>query len=131
MRKILLACAACAAFATAAPAQELPKLSQFLMLCYRDSTSCRAKLRDYINAADGQKSICRPADQSVAEAVGAMLSWLRSDDKHPRNLSDLPYDDALWEGSTALWPCAAPEPVPPPAPAEPQTPAPAEPQTGP
>jgi hypothetical protein len=124
MKKILLACAACAALVTAAPAQELPKLSSFLSMCYRDSTTCRAKLRDYINAADTQKSICRPADQSVSEAVGDMLSWLRSDDKHDASITDAPYDDAFWAAASTLWPCTQPEPVPEPQPAPENQPAP-------
>ena len=123
MKRILLACAACAAVTVAAPAQELPKLSLFLSQCYRDSTVCRAKLHDYIIAADTQKSICRPADQSVSTAVSDMLSWLRDSDKRPAALEDQPYDDAFWAAATALWPCAAPPPVPEPAPAPDQQPA--------
>ena len=112
MKKILLACAAFAALVSAAPAQELPKLSQFLSSCYRDPTICRAKLRDYINAADTQKSICRPADQSVGEASSDMLSWLRSDDKHDASLNDAPYDDGLWAAASTLWPCTPTEQPP-------------------
>jgi hypothetical protein len=117
MKRILLACAACAVLASAAPAQELPKLSQFLSLCYRDSTTCRAKLRDYIAAADAQKSICRPSGQSVNEATNDMLSWLRSDEKHDASLNEAAYDDALWAASSSLWPCTPPDAAPaPPAP---------------
>lgn len=116
MKKILLACAALVAFAGPAPAQELPTLSAFLTNCYHDNTVCRAKMRDYVNAADRQKSICRPADQSVNEAGSALLSWLRSDAR-PESMSDEPYDEALWTGASTMWPCKAPDPPPPPPPA--------------
>ncbi|HUO99508.1 MAG TPA: hypothetical protein VMU01_12625 [Rhizomicrobium sp.] len=118
MRKILLAIGACAAFAVAAPAQDLPPLAEFLTLCYRDSTTCRAKLSDYIDAADTQKSICRPAGQSVREAVTAMLDWMRMSDQRPAGLERKPYDEAFWIASSTMWPCptdpaaAAPTPAP-------------------
>ena len=111
MKKILLACAALVAFAGSAPAQELPTLSRFLMDCSHDATVCRAKMKDYINAADAQKSICRPADQTVSEAATALLSWLHSDSR-PESLGEQPYDDALWQGASGMWPC---QPPPPPA----------------
>jgi hypothetical protein len=103
-----------------APAQDLPTLSKFLANCSRDSTICRAKVRDYIVAADTQKSICRPQDQSQGEAVSDLLAWLRDSEKHQTKLEDQPYDEAFWAGSSTLWPCApAPEPPPPPAPEPP------------
>jgi len=129
MKNILLACTALAVFAGSAPAQDLPSLSSFLMQCARDTTVCRAKMRDYITAADTQHSICRPADQSVGEAASALLSWLRSDQR-PDSLSNAPYDDALWQGASTMWPCKPAEPPPPPpAPAD-GTAAPASPSTG-
>ena len=122
MKSILTACIALVAFAWAAPAEDLPPLSQFLSQCYRDSTVCRAKLRDYITAADAQKSICRPAGQSVGEASSALLNWLRSDQR-PAGLEDLAFDEGLWQASSTMWPCKPDAPAAPPAaPAEPAPP---------
>jgi hypothetical protein len=120
MKRVLLVCAVCAAFAAPAAAQEVPTLSQFLANCSRDTMVCKFKLNDYIVAADTQKTICRPADQSVKSASSEILSWLRNDDKHPAGLRDVPFDDALWTAASTLWPCA---PAAPAAPAEPATPA--------
>ena len=115
MRKVLLACAVLGAAALLpAPAQELPTLSQFLSNCYRDGTACRAKLKDYVRAGVQQNIICLPKDVSEGEAAGEILSWLRSDDKHPAALNDGPFDDGLYAASTKLYPCAPPPPPPPP-----------------
>lgn len=127
MKKILLACAAAAVWAMPAPAQSMPKLSDFLAGCYRDSGACRVKLKDYIVAGETQKILCRPKDVSVSEAVSDMLRWLRSDETHPASLNDQPFDDGLYEAAIKLFPCqqeAAPPPPPPPAePAAPSEPA--------
>lgn len=120
MKKILVACAAVVAFSVAAPAEGLPKLSDFLSSCYRDNGACRVKLKDYINAGETQKIICRPEGTSVNEAVSEMLSWLRKDENYPAALKDQPFDDGLYEASQKLYPCkpVEPPPPPPPAPAE-------------
>lgn len=122
MKKIFVVCAAAAVLVTAAPAQDLPKLSEFLASCYRDNAVCRGKLKDYINAGETQKIICRPADVSINEATGEMLRWLRSDENYPAALKDAPYDDALFEAAKKLYPCKEdvppPPPPPPPAPAD-------------
>jgi hypothetical protein len=116
MKRILLACAASAAFIMAAPAQEVPKLSDFLRSCFRDPNACRMKLKDYIVAADTQNIICRPSDMSLNEASGDMLRWLRTDDSHGKSLNDAALDDAFYLASTSLWPCKPPsEPAAPPA----------------
>lgn len=116
MKNILLACAACAAIAVAAPAQELPTLSQFLSGCYRDSGACKLKLKDYVTAAQSQKNICIPAGTSVNEAVSETLRWLRSDETHKQTLNDGPFDDGLFAATTTLYPCKEEAPPPPPAP---------------
>ena len=126
MKNILVVCAAAAVLVTAAPAQDLPKLSEFLSGCFRDSTSCRGKLKDYIFAAESQKIICRPKDVSVNEASGEMLRWLRSEENYPAALRDGPYDDALFEAAKKLYPCKQEPPPPPPPPAPTDQPAPAE-----
>ena len=84
------------------------------------------KLKDYVTAANAQKSICLPKDVSTGEGASAVLRWLRSDDTHPATLNDSPFDDALYEASTKLYPCASA--VPPETPAAPSTdqPAPAQ-----
>jgi hypothetical protein len=120
MKKLLMLCAACAAFVTAVPAQDMPTLSQFLGNCYRDANACRLKMKDYITASDTQHVICRPADMSVNEAASQTLRWLRSDETHDKSLNDVPFDDALFLATTTLWPCAPPPPpAPEPAPQEP------------
>jgi hypothetical protein len=128
MKKILVACVALAAVFAAAPAQNLPKLSEFLSSCYRDSGACRTKLKDYVNAADSQKIICRPKDASVSDAVSEMLRWLRTEENYPATLKDAPFDDALYEAATKLYPCKAetppPTPVEPPPAEQPAAPAP-------
>ena len=120
MKKTFLAGAACAAFLTAAPAQEMPKLSEFLSNCYHDSDYCRLKLKDYINAAQSQNVFCLPEGTSVSEAANDTLHWLRSDDSHDQSLDDAPLDDALYRATKTLYPCKPPPPPPPPAPAGPQ-----------
>jgi hypothetical protein len=136
MRRILLACAASAAFSMAAPAQEMPKLSLFLGNCFRDSNVCRMKLKDYIRASDTQHIICRPEDMSLNEASGDMLRWLRDKSTKDGAFGETPIDDAFYQASIALWPCqpppeppAAPPPAapPPPAPPPPEQPAAPEP----
>jgi len=124
MKNILVVCAAAAVLVTAAPAQDLPKLSEFLSGCFRDSTSCRGKLKDYIVAAETQKVICRPKDVSVSDATSDLLRWLRSDEAEP--LKDGPYDDALYAAASKLYPCKQEPPPPPPPPAPTDQPAPAE-----
>lgn len=120
MKKMVWGCATAAAFLfVAAPAQEVPKLSEFLLTCSRDSSACKLKLKDYVTAANSQKSICLPQDVSTTEAAGALLRWLRSDDT-PAALKDAPFDDGLYEGATKLYPCVAAVP-PPEAPAAPPT----------
>ncbi len=119
MKKMVLGCAAAAALMlVAAPAQDVPKLSEFLLSCGRDNAACKLKLKDYVTAATSQKSICLPKDVSINDGVSAILRWLRSDDTHPAALRDEPYDDALYEASTKLYPCAPP-PEPPAAPPPP------------
>jgi hypothetical protein len=127
MRKLLLACAAVAALVSAAPAQNLPTLTQFLGQCFRDGQMCRQKIKDYVNAAVSQNSMCLPKDVSVNTAVGEMLHWLRDDTTHPASLDEQPFDDALYEASKKLYPCAPPPETPPPPPppeAPPQQPQP-------
>ncbi|MDR3528058.1 MAG: hypothetical protein P4L57_12350 [Rhizomicrobium sp.] len=126
MKKMVLGCAATAALLlVAAPAQDVPKLSEFLLSCSRDSSACRMKLKDYVTAAVTQKSICLPKDVSVNEGGGDILRWLRSDDTHPAAMRDEPFDDALYEAATKLFPCAPPPP--PEAPPAPPTDQPAAP----
>jgi hypothetical protein len=120
MKKILLALVAGAAMAMPASAQGLPTLSQFLSSCYRDTTACRTKLKDYVTAAQSQKNICIPDGTSINEAVSETLHWLRSDTTHPPTLNDGPFDDGLFSATTTLYPCKeeAPPPPPPPPPAD-------------
>ena len=121
MNKMLLASVAAAVLATAAPAQEIPTLSQFLMNCSRDSGACRIKLKDYVNAAKSQNIICLPEDTSVNQAVSATMTWLRSDEGDA--MKSEPFDDALYAGTTKLFPCKSATPQPPvPPPAEPPAP---------
>jgi hypothetical protein len=129
MRRILLVCAAAAAFVMAAPAQEVPKLSVFLGNCFRDANTCRMKLKDYIRASDTQHIICRSEDMSFNEASGDMLHWLRDKAANDQALNEAPIDDAFYQASIALWPCkpppeppAAPPPAAPPPPEQPVTP---------
>lgn len=105
---------------SAAPAQPMPKLTEFLLSCSRDSGPCRAKVKDFVTASVTQKAICLPKDVSINQATSEAQSWLRSDAAQP--LREQPYDDALFEGVSKLYPCAPPEPapVPPAAPATPQ-----------
>jgi len=119
MKGIFLASAACAAFLTAAAAQEMPKLSDFLANCYRDTNYCRVKLKDYLTAAQSQNIVCLPEDTSVGEAANDTLRWLRSSDSHDQSLKDAPLDDAFYRATQTLYPCKPPPP-PPPAPAGPQ-----------
>jgi len=116
MKKMLLGCVAAAAFlaAPSAMAQDIPRLSDFLAGCYRDSGSCKVKLKDYVTAAKTQKIICLK-DTSPGEASSELLRWLRSDAAEP--LKGQPFDDALYEGATKLYPCA--DAVMPPPPSEP------------
>ncbi len=116
MKKMLLACAAMVALTSAASAQDVPTLSKFLSECFRDGNVCRLKMKDYVNAAVSQKSMCLPKDVSVNEAISEMLHWLRADDTHPASLNDQAYDDAIYEASQKLYPCAPPPPPPPPPP---------------
>jgi hypothetical protein len=123
MKKMLVASAACAAMLTAAGAQNLPTLSEFLSGCYRDATTCKLKLKDYYAAAEQQKVVCRPKDVSINEAVNETLRWLRSDETHSPDLNKVPFDDALYEATTKLYPCAPPPPPPAEPPAEQPAPA--------
>jgi hypothetical protein len=113
MNKVLLACAAAAALLSAAPAEDLPKLSEFLTSCYRDNGVCMQKIKNYVEAAKGQKIICLPEDTSVREAANATLSWLRKDENYPASLSAQPFDDGLYEATVKLYPCKSAEPAPP------------------
>lgn len=119
MKKVLLACAAAAAMFCAAPAQDLPKLSEFLSSCYRDNGACQQKIKSYVDAAKTQHFICVPQDVSTREAASATLSWLRKEENYPAAMKDQPFDDGLYEATTKLYPCkteaAPPPPVPPPA----------------
>jgi hypothetical protein len=119
MKKVLGVMAVLLATATAAPAEELPKLSEFLMSCTRDVTQCSQKVKNYVEAAKNQKLICLPEDVSVREASNATLSWLRSSDNVSEQLRQGPFDDGLYEATNALYPCKSAEtaqpPVPPPA----------------
>jgi hypothetical protein len=128
MKKILMACAACAVMVTAAPAQQLPTLSQFLSGCYRDTTACRLKLKDYVTAAQTQKNICIPDGTSINEAVSETLRWLRADNTHAPAMDDGPFDDGLFTATTTLYPCKeeAPPPPPPPPAADPSATPPAD-----
>lgn len=106
MKKMLLACAAFAAIAIMdAQAADIPKLSEFLLLCERSPAQCRSKIRDYITAADNQKLICRPKDQSMHDAVYKTLYWLRDKGIDNDKLEGEPYDDALWTAISTMWPC--------------------------
>lgn len=119
---VLVSVAAAAVLFAASPAQDLPKLSEFLTSCYRDSILCRNKVRDYVAAADSQHIICRPPDVSINEATSEILDWLRSDSTHPAALNDAPFDDGLLEAATKLYPCHDATPPAEPA-AQPATPA--------
>ncbi len=132
MKKVLLASVAVVAMtamSAPAPAQDLPKLSEFLTTCYRDNTACIQKIKSYVDAAKTQKFICVPDDISTREAAGATLRWLRAEENYPAALREQPFDDGLYEATTKLYPCKTeatpPPPVPPPA-EQPATP-PAEP----
>lgn len=115
MKAMWLGCAAAVVLLLpAAQAQDVPKLRDFLMSCSRDSGPCKVKLKDYVTAANAQKIICLPKDVSINEAAGDVLRWLRSDVAEP--MKESPFDDALFEAATKLYPCAA-NPVPPPPPA--------------
>jgi hypothetical protein len=129
MRRILLVCAATAAFIMAAPAQEMPKLSLFLGSCFRDSNACRMKLKDYIVASDTQHIICRPKDMSLNEASGDMLHWLRDKSTADQAFNEMAMDDAFYLASTALWPCQPPPEPPSAPPPEQQAPPPEPPAT--
>lgn len=123
MKKVFWACVAAIALTASAPAEELPKLSEFLLSCYRDNTTCMQKIKNYIEAAKSQKMICLPSDLSVREAALDTLSWLRKDANVPESLSNAPFDDGLYEASTKLYPCKSEEPQPPvPPPATPSQP---------
>jgi hypothetical protein len=115
MKKVLLACAAVAAMAVAAPAEELPKLSEFLSSCYRDNGACQQKIKNYVEAAKNQHIICLPQDVSVREAASETLSWLRKDE-NTTSLDQQPFDDGLYAATTKLYPCKIEEPPPPPVP---------------
>jgi hypothetical protein len=122
MMKYVLAClAASAVLATATPAQPLPKLSEFLTSCYRDATTCRGKIRDFVTTADAQHVICRPQDISVNQSISDILAWLRSDSTHPDALNEEPFDEGLAQATDALYRCR--EAAAPAAPAEPAAPA--------
>jgi hypothetical protein len=116
MKKVLWAFAAAAVLAVAAPAEELPKLSEFLSSCYRDNGTCQQKLKDYVLAAKNQHIICLPEDTSVRGAASEALSWLRKEENYPASLKDQPFDDGLYEATTKLYPCKTEEPPPPPVP---------------
>ncbi len=107
MKKLLLACAACAAIAAAGNAQAvtIPTLTQFLTKCNINSDDCRTQIRGYIKAADDQKLICRPADQSLGDASYEALHWMRDTGASDQTLHDGPYDDAMWAAISTLWPC--------------------------
>lgn len=123
MNKVLLACAAAAAMLSAAPAEDLPKLSEFLTTCYRDNAACMQKIKNYVEAAKSQKIICLPEDTTVREAANETLSWLRKEENYPAALKDQPFDDGLYEATSKLYPCKSAEPqppVPPPATDTPQ-----------
>ena len=122
MKKVLLASVAVAAMAamgTAASAEDLPKLTEFLTSCYRDNGVCLQKIKSYVDAAKNQKFICVPEDVSTRESASATLSWLRTEGNYPASLSNQPFDDGLYEATTKLYPCKTdtvpPPPVPPPA----------------
>lgn len=124
MKKVMWACAAAAVLAVAAPAEELPKLSEFLTSCSRDNGACQQKIKDYVQAAKTQHIICLPEDVSVRGAAGEALSWLRKEENYPASLKDQPFDDGLYEATTKLYPCkAAEEPPPPPVPPPAEPPA--------
>jgi hypothetical protein len=119
MKKVLGFFAVCAAITVAAPAQDLPKLSEFLMTCARDQMQCSQKIKNYVEASKTQKIICLPDDVSVREGASATLSWLRSSDNVSDQMRQEPFDDALYEATTKLYPCKSEEepqpPVPPPS----------------
>jgi hypothetical protein len=116
MKKVLWASVAVVALSVPAPAEELPKLSEFLTVCYRDNTACMQKIKNYIEAAKSQKIICLPADTSVREAAADTLSWLRKDDNVTPALAASPFDDGLYEATTKLYPCKSEQPAQPPVP---------------
>ena len=116
MKKLLLAFAAVVALASAAPAQDLPPLSKFLSTCFREGNTCRMNVKDFVTAAVSQNSMCLPKDVSVTDATSEILHWLRADDTHPASLNDTPYDDAIYEATQKLYPCAPPPPPPQPQP---------------
>jgi hypothetical protein len=122
MKNILVALVAGAAMVTAASAQDLPKLSQFLSSCYRDTGACKVKLKDYVTAAQTQKNICIPEGTSINEAVSETLRWLRSDTTHAPTLNEGPFDDGLFAATTTLYPCKEEAPPPPPPAADPSAP---------
>jgi hypothetical protein len=129
MKKVLLASVAAAAMAAIlapAPAEDLPKLSEFLTSCYRDNGSCVQKVKSYVDAAKNQKFICVPEDVSTREAASETLHWLRTEENYPASLREQPFDDGLYEATTKLYPCkteATPPPPPVPPPTEPTPPA--------
>lgn len=115
MKKMVLGCAAAAALMVGASAQNVPKLSEFLLSCSRDSGPCKLKVKDFVTAATSQKSICLPKDISISEASTAVLRWLKSDEI-TATMKEEAFDDALYDASIKLYPCApaVPPPEPPP-----------------
>lgn len=106
MRPIVLACAfAVIAAAPETRAADVQTLSAFIHDCDRSEVVCRAKLRDYLTAAETQHMICRPEGDSLNESVSEMLRWLRHDGSENDDLYRGPYDDALWAAASTLWPC--------------------------
>jgi hypothetical protein len=105
MKKLLVA--VCAAIAVVGPAGavELPTLSQFLLTCSRSPEECRSKIRNYVDTADRQKVICRPADQSLSDATYETLHWLRENASNDEVMRAGPYDDGLWAAVSTMWPC--------------------------
>jgi hypothetical protein len=115
MKYVLWACAAAAVLTDAAPAEDLPKLSDFLSSCYRDNGACQQKIKNYVEAAKTQHIICLPQDVSVREAASETLSWLRKDE-NTTSLVQQPFDEGLYAATAKLYPCKTEEPPAPPVP---------------
>jgi transcriptional regulator GlxA family with amidase domain len=103
------AAAVLAALASAVPAHGVAgrvMLSDFMAHCAADPSYCETATGAYIDNAQHVRAICVPKSVSQADAVRAMLAWLRKAADKGRVMS---LDDAQWDAVNALWPCGGDE----------------------
>ena len=107
MKKIVLAAAAAATLMCpgGAMATDTRTLSEFLMVCGRDSRACHINLEDYLRAARDQGLVCLPQDLSLEQGTSQELSWLRTHHDSDPTLTSGNVEDAQWTAISALWPC--------------------------